>query len=188
MENIIEQINVNMPHKKKILFLLGSTKSSSANKQIVLLLMQQLADSFEVEIYDSLDKITHFNPDLDNELVPDSVTHFRQAIEQADGVIICTPEYVFSLPGVLKNAIEWLVSTTIYTDKPTALITASSSGEKAHESLNLVMKTIGAKIGNHSSILIKSVKSKINANGNIVDIDTQKLIELLIIDFIKQIG
>ncbi len=48
MENIVEQINVNMLHKKKILFLLGSTKSSSANKQIVLLLMQQLGDSFEV--------------------------------------------------------------------------------------------------------------------------------------------
>ena len=72
--------------------------------------------------------------------------HFRKSIEEADAVLICTPEYVFSLPGILKNALEWTVSTTVFSDKPTALLTASSSGEKAHESLLLVMKTLGLSL------------------------------------------
>jgi NAD(P)H-dependent FMN reductase len=56
---------------------------------------------------------------------------FRKKIEDADGVLICTPEYVYSLPGSLKNAVEWMVSTTLFTDKPAALITAASSGTES---------------------------------------------------------
>ena len=172
-----------MPNKKKVLFLLGSTKAHSVNKQIIEYIKHQLEIDFDAEIYKSIDQLPYFNPDIDTDDVPESVSHFRRAIEKADGVIICTPEYVFSLPGILKNAIEWLVSTTIYTNKPTALITASSSGAKAHESLNLVMKTIGAVIGEHSSILISGVKSKMNAQGEIKDANTQRMINELITNF-----
>jgi NAD(P)H-dependent FMN reductase len=106
-------------------------------------------------------------------------------IEEASGVVICTPEYVFSLPGTLKNALDWTVSTTVFSDKPVAIITASSSGKKAHESLELVMKTLGAKIGQKSKLLIQGVRSKINSEGKISDEATWKEIKELCDSFVE---
>ncbi|NOT85896.1 MAG: NAD(P)H-dependent oxidoreductase [Methylococcaceae bacterium] len=156
-----------MHKKKKVLALLGSTKQDSFNLKILQKFMQLTESIFAVEIY-PLGELPYFNPDLDNEnTIPISVVNFRNCIETSAGIIICTPEYVFSLPGILKNALEWTVSTMLFHEKPTALITASSSGDKAHESLELVMKTIGAKVGDQSSILIKSVKTVLNEQGEI---------------------
>jgi NAD(P)H-dependent FMN reductase len=87
---------------------------------------------------------------------------------------------VFSLPGVLKNAIEWTVSTVVFTDKPAALITASSSGKVAHESLQLVMKTVGVKTTEETCLLISSVKSKMTKDGEINDSDTLEQLKKLI--------
>lgn len=158
--------------KKKVLALLGSTKQDSANLKILQNFIQLTESIFEVDVY-PLSELPYFNPDLDNDnAIPVSVTNFRHRIATSDGIIICTPEYVFSLPGILKNALEWTVSTMLFHEKPTALITASSSGDKAHESLELVMKTIGAKVGDKSSILIKSVKTVLNQQGEITNPNT----------------
>ncbi len=161
-----------MHKKKKILALLGSTKQDSANLKILQNFIQLTKSIFDVEIY-PLSELPYFNPDLDNDdVIPMNVIDFRTRIAASDGIIICTPEYVFSLPGILKNALEWTVSTMLFHEKPTALITASSSGDKAHESLKLVMKTVGAKVGDNSSILIKSVKSVLNQQGEITNPNT----------------
>lgn len=111
----------------------------------------------------------HFNPDLTKEPLPPAVADFHHRIAAADAVMICTPEYVFSLPGSFKNAIEWTVSTTLFTGKPGALITAASSGHKAHEALQLVMGTIGLTWGSRGALLISVPKTKINAKGEITD-------------------
>ncbi len=86
----------------------------------------------------------HFNPDLDTEEPPGTVKDLRRRLKESDGVLICTPEYVFGVPGALKNAIDWAVSSGEFSDKPTALITASLGGEKAHESLFLTLQTVEA--------------------------------------------
>ena len=134
--------------------------------------------------FDAIDQLPHFNPDLDIEPFPPKVMDFRKQIKEADGILICTPEYVFSLPGSLKNAIEWLVSTTLLTDKPAALITASSSGQKAHEALNLVMRTVGVKSGEHSSLLISAPKTKVSIEGKITDESTHQNIRQLMESFL----
>ncbi len=172
-----------MNEKKKILALLGSTKEDSSNSKILENFTRLTESFFEVDIY-PINELPYFNPDIDNDnATPTSVTNFRKCIEKADGVIICTPEYIFSIPGILKNALEWTVSTVVFNDKPTALIIASTSGDKAHESLELVMKTIGAKVGDKSSMLIKSVKTKLNQQGKINNPDTLNELEELIEDF-----
>lgn len=125
--------------------------------------------AWELTLYTSLTQLPYFNQDVTDDEVAPSVKHFRQAIEAADVVLICTPEYVFSLPGILKNALEWAVSTTVFSDKPTALVTASSSGEKAHESLVLVMKTLGVKTSDDACLWIPGVKSKLDAEGHVID-------------------
>jgi NAD(P)H-dependent FMN reductase len=104
-------------------------------------------------------------------------------IEGAAGVIICTPEYVFSLPGILKNAIEWTVATTVFQDKPLAMIVASLSGEKAFESLDLIMTTVGAKMTPTSKLLITGAYSKLNKASNTLDETTITLLKDLMLSF-----
>lgn len=154
---------------KRILGISGSTKSGSTNERILHAIAHLYADSVEFEIFTAIDSLPHFNPDLDNDHPPAEVVEFRRMIESTDGVLISTPEYVFSLPGALKNALEWMVSTTIFTDKPAAFIIAAASGEKAFESLALILRTIGAKIDDDSMMLIKAAKAKVDENSAISD-------------------
>ena len=158
-----------MTSHKNILAICGSTRQHSANKDVINALAELAENTLNISIYEGLTTLPYFNQDLSIENTPQSVLDFREAISNADGIIICTPEYVFSLPGILKNAIEWAVSTTVFADKPTALITASSSGYKAHESLLLVMNTLSIKTNDEMCVLISGVKSKLDAQGKIID-------------------
>ncbi len=159
---------------KKILAICGSTRSDSANLKLLRVLAQWAGSSYDFTIYEGLAALPHFNPDLDVEPAPEAVTALRQQITEANGVIICTPEYVFSLPGSLKNALEWMVSTIIFDGKPTGLITASASGEKGHEQLQLVMRTLSAAFTEETQLLVKSVKAKVSTDGQIKDAATEE--------------
>ena len=91
--------------RKRILAISGSTRAHSANEAILNAIASTYKEVLDVQVYTRIADLPYFNPDLDNEHVPLSVKTLRDLIEKADGVIICTPEYVFSLPGVLKNVI-----------------------------------------------------------------------------------
>jgi chromate reductase len=175
--------------KKKVLAICGSTRTNSANLQLLNRIASLGAAAFEMEVYSELSSLPHFNPDLDKETSepPKAVQEIRKKIQEADGVLICTPEYVFSIPGSLKNLIEWTVSTTIFSEKPVALITASASGGKAHESLQLIMKTIYADLAESSQLLISGARSKFDEEGNIIDADTLQKIRELVDNFAIQI-
>jgi NAD(P)H-dependent FMN reductase len=154
---------------KKVLAICGNTLEVSSNLRLLQFLQKQADQGFEFEIFQDLANLPHFNPALDNEHPPLAVQAFRDKIEQAQGVIICTPEYVFSLPGSLKNALEWCVSTMVFDQKPCGLITASAHGAKAHESLELVMRTIGARFKEQHRLLIQGVKGKFDHEGQLKD-------------------
>ena len=110
---------------------------------------------------------------------------FAVKFRETDGVLICTPEYVFSIPGALKNALEWTVGTSDFAGKPTALITASGLGESAHESLFLVLKTIEARITDKTALLISGARTKLNSTGKLSDAPTIEAINLLIKSFLQ---
>jgi chromate reductase, NAD(P)H dehydrogenase (quinone) len=174
--------------KKKIFAICGSIRSQSANLSIIQYVADVLSNEVEMEIYKDLAVLPHFNPDLDKDRAPEIVEILRDKIRNADGVLICTPEYVFSLPGVVKNAIEWCVSTTIFSEKPVALITASASGAKAHESLELVMKTIYADLTEETQLLIQGAKGKIDNEGRITDAATAESLKKLATAFLGQLN
>lgn len=167
--------------KNKILAITGSTRNNSSNYKILKFISENIKSEFDVEIFEDLAGIPHFNPDLDTENPPEQIASFRNKIIEADGIIICTPEYVFSLPGSLKNALEWCVSTTIFSNKTTGLITASASGEMAHDQLSLIMKTLEAKFESSTQLLIQGIRGKINDEGEI----TNKETEIALQNFIK---
>ncbi|MDE3251270.1 MAG: NAD(P)H-dependent oxidoreductase [Bacteroidota bacterium] len=174
--------------RKKILAISGSTRSESVNLHILNAISDMYSEEADWTIYQAIDTLPHFNPDLDRAPLPETVSTFRNLIAASDAVLICTPEYVFSLPGSLKNAIEWLVSTTLFTDKPAALITASSSGVKAMEALNLIMQTVGVSLGNTGTLLIQAPKTKITREGIITDPITLSQIRALAEDLLKRIS
>ena len=150
-----------MNTKKKILTICGSTKANSTNSLILDMLQEFAASEFDFKQYD-IGLLPFFNPDLDGEKIPQQVMNFLNQLAESDAVIICTPEYVFSLPGVLKNALEWTVSSSGFSKKPVALIVAATGGEKAFESLQLIMKTIEAKFDSSTTLLIQGAKAKVS--------------------------
>lgn len=173
--------------KKKILGISGSTRKNSSNEAILKYIANAFNDILDLEIFDGIDKLPHFNPDLDGENPPNIISEFRRKITNADGIIFCTPEYVFNLPGSLKNAIDWNVSTTIFSNKPVAIIVAATSGEKALESLETIMKTIEAKIPEKAKKVIGGAKGKIKSNGEIGNNEIKNEIKNLIISLIDSI-
>lgn len=172
--------------KIKILAITGSTRKNSSNFKILKYISEHIKSEFEVEIFEDLAEIPHFVPDLDNENPPENVASFRNKIIQSNGIIICTPEYVFSLPGSLKNALEWCVSTTVFSNKNIGLITASASGEKGHEQLLLIMKTLEAKFLDNTQLLIQGIRGKINEEGKIINKETEVVLQDFICNFESQ--
>lgn len=171
----------------KILAISGSTKSNSTSHHILNHIKAKYVNEIELEVFDGIEKLPHFNPSTTDEETPTEVKELRGKIEDADGVIFCTPEYVFSIPGSLKNAIEWCVSTTVFSHKPVAMIIAAASGEKAYESLSLIMTTIEVVLPEESKLLIQGAKGKVNTHGEITNSTTIEQIETVIQSLIATI-
>ena len=168
---------------KQILAISGSTRKASSNLNLIKAFAALSTEIFEIKIFDGLTELPHFNPDLDNETPPALVKEFRNRLKAADGILICTPEYAMGVPGSLKNAIDWTVSSMEFSHKPTALITASSQGFNGHASLLQTLKIIEADINNDTQLLISFVKTKINAQNVITDLQTELELQNLISAF-----
>lgn len=175
-------------NKPNILAIVGSMNAGSINAKIIHKLKATHGHLINIDVYEDIGSLPHFSPHLDTDAAPESVTHLRNLIEKADGVLFCTPEYIFSLPSIVKNIFEWMVSTVIFTDKPSAFIIAASSGDKAFEQMQLMLTTVGAKMTLESNVLIKGVKSKTTIDGDITDEETRTAINKLIAALIGNIN
>lgn len=173
---------------KTIFAIIGSASENSANQRLIEFLAKQTEKDFEWTIFNELKSLPHFDPELSINNPPEEVISLREQIEQADGIIICTPEYVFSIPSGLKNAIEWCVSTTVFSDKPCGLITASAQGEKAHEELQLILRTLMAKFTDETTLLISGIKSKVSVSGQVIDPEIKSELERFSKSFLSLVG
>lgn len=158
----------------KILAISGSLRSGSTNHNILKYLGELLPRDISYSIYDELALIPPFDPGLDNDAPPASVIVLRQHLGNADGIVICTPEYAFGVPGQLKNMLDWMVSSGSLVDKPVALITASLGGEHAHASLLLTLGALSAKIIDDATLVISFIRSKMDNNGNLINEEAVK--------------
>jgi NAD(P)H-dependent FMN reductase len=166
-----------------VLALSGSLRSRSSNTALLHAAAKLANERLAISIYDGIGDLPHFNPDLDEEAAPAPVARFRAALRQADGLLICTPEYANGVPGVLKNALDWLVSSAELYAKPVAVISASPTpmgGEKAYESLLLTLGMLNA--GFAGGLRIPFVSMKLDAEGAITDPDTVEAMRGLLTD------
>jgi NAD(P)H-dependent FMN reductase len=112
----------------KILVLVGSLRAASVNRQLAELAVESAPDGVTLRLFDRLGELPFYNEDIDNEDVAESVTALREAAAEADGALVVTPEYNGSIPGVLKNAIDWLsrpFGNGALKDKPAVVIGGS---------------------------------------------------------------
>jgi len=154
---------------KRVFAISGSLRSGSSNHNILRFLGKVAPPDISYFIYDSLAQIPPFDPGLDNDTPPDAVFELRNFIQNADVIVICTPEYAYGVPGQLKNALDWTVSSGSFSGKPTALITASTGGENAHEALLKTLGAIDASVTDDTKLLISFIRSKMDSEGNIID-------------------
>ena len=105
----------------RILAISGSLRASSSNTALLQAAAALAPQDVEVVLYDGLGDLPHFNPDLDGETVAPAVSSWRSKLRDADGVVFSVPEYAHSVPGVLKNSLDWVVGSGELADKPVTL-------------------------------------------------------------------
>lgn len=170
----------------KILAICGSTRKGSTNELLLDIIADMFAGKADLVRFGGLSTLPHFNPDLDNDIPPQAVAEFRNQLREADGVLICTPEYAMGVPGSLKNALDWVVSSMEFSGKPVALVTASSMGEQAHQSLIRTLLVIESELPESSRLLISFVKSKVK-DGRIVEEQTKREVEEVMESLLRSI-
>lgn len=180
-----------MMSRKKVLAISGSTRERSTNLHYIHAIAELSADELDISIYkgssgqNGLSDLPHFNPDLDADDPPAAVVEFRARLKEADGILICSPEYAMGVPGSLKNALDWVVSSSGFSGKPVALITASSMGQKAHESLLGTLRVIEAKLDDSTQLLIPFAGAKLGVDHRIKDPETLEKVEGVIKGFVR---
>lgn len=129
----------------RVVAISGSLRRESANTNALKALALV---SPGIELCDRLRELPHFNPDLDVEgaTPPPPVAELRALLRAADAVVISTPEYAHGLPGVLKNALDWLVSDGTLVGKRVLIVNATPPAEFAQAQLAEVLKTMNWRV------------------------------------------
>ena len=145
-----------------ILGISGSLREASHNTNLLRAAAMALPPGIELRLYDELREIPPYDSDRDIEPADPAVASLREAIISADGVLIATPEYNGSIPGVLKNALDWTsvpFPDNVLRGKPVAVIGASTGaygGMWAQAELRKVLGIIGARVVNADMSLAKA--------------------------------
>ncbi len=126
----------------KILAISGSSREVSTNTAFLNSMKELAPNGIELTVFSRLDTLPVFSPDSEGGETPMAVREFIGAVSDSDGLLISSPEYVRSIPGGLKNAIDWMVSRFEIIDKPIVLVHASHRGDDMLLSLRLVLSTI----------------------------------------------
>jgi NAD(P)H-dependent FMN reductase len=122
-----------------------------------------------MSIYRGLAELPPFNPDLDGDSAPEAVTRFRATLEASDAILIPSPEYAHGVPGVVKNALDWVVGSGELIAKPIALINASARASRAWASLAETLAVMSAHVILEASITVPLDGRALDSNGIVGD-------------------
>ena len=129
-----------------LLAISGSLRAASSNTAALQALAQLAPVGVNVTLFEGLRAIPPFDPDQDGPTPPAAVAALRQAVETADALVICSPEYARGVAGTLKNALDWLVSGSEMPGKRVALINTSPRAVHAQAALRLTLETVSARL------------------------------------------
>jgi chromate reductase, NAD(P)H dehydrogenase (quinone) len=165
-----------------ILAISGSLREVSSNTALLQAAIALSPKNVEMRLYRGLGDLPHFNPDLEP-MEPPAVTDLRRQLRWSDGLIISCPEYAHGVPGVLKNALDWLVSGEEFVGKPIALFNASSRAIHAQASLTEIVTTMAGQIVPEASITVSLLGKNLDAAGIIADSEMSSEVQAAIVAF-----
>ncbi|MGA9853645.1 MAG: NAD(P)H-dependent oxidoreductase [Gammaproteobacteria bacterium] len=162
----------------------GSLRSGSYNKLALKAAMELKPADMEIECFD-IAPIPLYNEDVREKGFPSVVGEFREKIRAADALLMVTPEYNFSMPGVFKNAIDWASRPPDqpFNDKPVAIMGASGSilgTARAQYHLRQTCVFLNMHLINKPEVLIAQAQNKFDTSGRLIDETTRKLIAELL--------
>jgi chromate reductase, NAD(P)H dehydrogenase (quinone) len=173
-----------MNRKMNILGFTGSLRAASYNRGLLRAAMELMPESAALEVFD-LAGIPLFNQDLEN-TPPEIVKTLKMKIRSSDALLIATPEYNYSVPGVLKNAIDWASrpsGDSAFDKKPVALMSASTGmlgGARAQYHLRQSFVTLNMFPLNKPEVLVSFAAQKFDDKGNLTDEKTKEFVKGLI--------
>ena len=158
----------------QILLVSGSVRDGSTNTAALRTAQAVAPDGIETVLFAGIDGLPHFNPDDDAEgnEVPAPVAVMRRAVNAADAILICTPEYAGALPAVLKNLLEWTIGDASTYEKPIAWINVSggpTGAADAHESLGKVLGYAHADVVSEACARIRVARAQVGVDGVVDD-------------------
>jgi chromate reductase, NAD(P)H dehydrogenase (quinone) len=173
---------------QRLLAVSGSLRVASLNTALLEAAARLAPPGLTVAHYRGLDELPHFNPDLDVEVPPAAVAWLRAQIKSADGLLISSPEYARGIPGSLKNALDWLVSSVEFPNKPVALFNASERATDAQAALRLVLTTMSARVLDGASITVPLLGTGLDATGITADPSFAALIRTALATYLDELG
>jgi chromate reductase len=173
--------------KLDILGISGSLRRGSYNSGLLRAAQALAPEGLVIDIGD-IAAIPLYNGDVEQEGFPESVQDFRERIRAADALLIVTPEYNYSVPGVLKNAVDWASRPPDqpFVGKPIAIMGASPGGfgtTRAQHHLRQVFVGVGGHVLAKPEVMVPGAMNKFDDKGNLNDEDTKKFVASLLASF-----
>ncbi|MCU1262848.1 MAG: putative flavoprotein [Bryobacterales bacterium] len=179
----------------RILGIAGSLRRGSYNQAALRAATLLVPENSEIDLF-QLDRIPIFNED-DEKRPPSSVVELKKRIRSADAVLIVTPEYNYSIPGILKNAIDWASrpdGDSAWSGKPAAIMGASPAAigtARAQQHLRQIFVALNLFLLNTPEVVIADAAHRFNEEGNLVHEPTKRLIQELLknlVDWTRRIS
>jgi chromate reductase len=175
---------ISMMQQTKILAFAGSLRKNSFNKALIRAALELTPQNATIEVFD-LEGIPPFNQELES-TPPEKVKEFKEKIGNADALLIATPEYNYSVPGVLKNAIDWASRPKLgnpLDGKPVAIMSASTGrlgGARAQYHLRQTFVFLNMQPVNRPEVMLANAAENIDADGKLTNEQTRQLIKQLL--------
>jgi chromate reductase, NAD(P)H dehydrogenase (quinone) len=184
-----------MDNVLKILGFAGSLRAGSYNRALLRATTDLMPEDAELEIFDIGD-IPAFNQDIERDMMPAKVKELKSKIRDADAILIATPEYNYSVPGVLKNAIDWAsrpYGDNPFNEMPVAIMSASVGmlgGARAQYHLRQIFVFLNMYPINSPEVVVTFAQDKFDSSGKLVDETTKKFLRQLLqnlVDWTRQL-
>jgi len=148
----------------QVLCLSGSLRKISYNTAVLHAMSRLVPAHMDIMIFDGMGELPLFNPDRDEEYIIE-VAALRDAVKRSDGLIIASPEYAHGITGVMKNALDWLVSDMNFPELPVAFINTSPRAIHAQAALREVLTTMSANIIEDACVAVPLLGSDLDEAG-----------------------
>lgn len=170
----------------RLLAISGSLRAASSNTRVVEALARLAPADTEVVIYRGLGELPHFNPDLDAS-PPEAVLDLRRQVGEADGLIICSPEYAHGVAGAMKNGLDWLVPSVEFPQIPVALINTSPGAHHAQAHIRETLTIMSGRLVDDACVAVAMAGRTIGPDGIALDPDIAPVLQRALLALVAAI-